>query len=214
VKDRARRSGQAREWKNLRQRITTSVTAEDCSYRHQVAALFEATVLGVAVQRWGNDVELWPIVPGTKKHCELRVNSQDAMFFGEAKGMWKEEDRSPKQPGMRAVQGILNDEAQRLVSTVKEAAVQLPSGGPGVCFALCRHSPFVYPRRAGTKQTVYGRVAEELRGDNQNRVDLVAVFHEWNPPDWILITDNAPLESELRRAFDLHWPQQPTACRG
>jgi hypothetical protein len=215
VEQRAKKTGKGVALKDLRRRLTAPAHRADGSYRHPFAALFEGAVMGVAVQHWDDDVELWPVVPGTSKHCELRVVSRNAEFYGEAKGMWREEDRSQKAFGWRPAEAFYDDEVQRLVSTVREAAVQLPSGGPNVCFALYRHLlyPGLFPSGEGTKQDVYGRLTEVLRGDTQVQVDVVVVFHEWNPPDLILITDNAPLESELHRAFELHWPQQPNAER-
>jgi len=195
-------------WKELRSRLTGEAEAGDCSYRKQVAALFEAAVLGVAVRQWGRDVELWPAVPGTHKRCDLRVSCQNVQFFGEAKGMWKEEDRCPKRYGMRPVQAFVNGEVERLLSTIREAQTQLPSGDRGVCFALCRHLqyPGMYPLDTEAKREVYGRVVGGLQGDANVRVDVVAVFHGWACPDWLTVTSDSSLEPWLRQAFDSHWP--------
>ena len=197
VRDHAKRDGRAREWKALRRRITEPAAAEDCSYRRQVAALFEAAVLGVAVCQWPQHVRLWPSAGSSRKLCELHVHLPDLEFWGEAKAMWRDDDRNPKQHGCRPRLATLDDEVTRLVSTVREAAIQLPAGGPNVCFALHRHSqyPGLYPLGEGTKEEVYGRMAEELRCNTNVGVDAVAVFHEWNPPDWIVLPGGLYLQA-------------------
>jgi len=205
----ARLTNKSREWKDLRSRLTRDVKAEDCSYRHQVAALFEAAVLGVSVCHWGAEAELWPAVPGSRRGCDLRIGAGNATLYGEAKGLWSEEDRRPPQGG--SGRAFVNNRIAELVSTVREAAGQLPSGVASVCFVLSRRLvyPGMYPDGEGNRQEVYGRVAERLRAASV-QVDLLAVFHEWNLPDFTCVHGNASLEGELHTAFRQHWPARVT----
>jgi hypothetical protein len=120
--------------------------------------------------------------------------------------MWREEDRVI---GSRyfVPEQLLSQEVERLLSTIREAKVQLPRNEPSVCFVLCRHLQGfgMYPLDAESKKAVYGRVIEAMRADASARVDVAAVIHNWNEPDLLSADGESLLKPKLLQAFRTCW---------